>query len=241
MRTTITGHIHYTSDQPGREGDERGREFFTLLGNADGSRTLQARSEIDDEPSVVRLVTTTLTESWQPQDAFVRLTVRDRFLGATWYRFGADFAECEGWTVGEGRFSQRFALERPIDAFGAHPLQGDAWACSAYDLAGGPGTKRLNLLMSSTDHRGATGPTLIPLETDLRFVGRESVTVRAGSFDALHFQFGQEGGWAADDQLRHPLYNLWCSADGDYVFLRGDVSGYMKTRYELVAYERNVR
>ena len=238
VRPRITGHIHYTSDKAGREGQERGREFFTLLGHADGSRTMQAHCEIDDDPSVVRMVTTTLDQDWRPRDAFVRIVVRDRFTGSTWYRFGTADAECEGYTAKEGRLSQRFELARPIDGFGTHPIQGDAWACHAYPLEQGPGTKRLNLLMSSIDHRGATGPSLVPLETDLHFEGREKVTVGAGTFDALHFRFGQEGDWAADDELRHPTYHLWCTADGDFVFLKGEVSGYMQTRYELVSLQR---
>ena len=36
----------------------------------------------------------------------------------------------------------------------------------------------------------------------------------------------------------HPPYDLWCTADGDYVFLRGAVGGYMQTRYELVELTR---
>lgn len=238
MLPRITGHIHYTSGKVGREGQERGREFFTLLRHVDGSRTMQAHCELDDPPSVVRMVTTTLDQDWRPRDAFVRIVVRDRFTGSTWYRFGSGFAECEGYTAKEGRLSQRFELARPIDSFGAHPLQGDAWVCRAYPLEQGPGTKRLNLLVSSIDHRGATGPMLIPLETDLHFVGRAEVRVGAGTFNALHFRFGQDGDWAADDELRHPMYHLWCTADGEFVFLKGEVAGYMQTRYELVSLHR---
>jgi hypothetical protein len=31
----------------------------------------------------------------------------------------------------------------------------------------------------------------------------------------------------------HPPYDVWCTADGDYVFLKGAVGGYMQTYYEL--------
>ena len=237
-RSVLTGHIHYTSDKPGREGEERGREFFTILCNADGSRTMQAHCEIDDPPSVLRLVTTSMNARWEPLDAFVRLIVGDRLFGSTWYRFTAASAECEGLTMHAGRISQRFELPASIHGFGAHPLQNDAWQCARYDVAQGPGTMRLKVLLSSDDHRGATGPTLVPVETDLHYVGRERIEVAAGTFDALHFRFGQDGGWAEDDDLKHPEYHLWCSADGDYLFLRGWVSGYMKTRYELVRLDR---
>jgi hypothetical protein len=81
----------------------------------------------------------------------------------------------------------------------------------------------------------------VPIQTDVEFLGRESVTVAAGVFEALHFRFGQDGGWAADDPLKHPTYHLWCTADGEYVFLKGHVTGYMQTRYELVEFEHTTR
>jgi len=33
----------------------------------------------------------------------------------------------------------------------------------------------------------------------------------------------------------HPPYDIWCSADDDYIFLKGGVAGYMQTHYELVS------
>jgi hypothetical protein len=38
---------------------------------------------------------------------------------------------------------------------------------------------------------------------------------------------------------KHPPYELWCTADGDYVFLKAFVTGYMMTAYELVSLERS--
>jgi hypothetical protein len=31
---------------------------------------------------------------------------------------------------------------------------------------------------------------------------------------------------------------MWCTADGDYILLRGAVTGYMMTHYELVELQR---
>jgi hypothetical protein len=65
-------------------------------------------------------------------------------------------------------------------------------------------------------------------------VGAEKVTVGAGTFDALHFQF------VANPELpqEHPPYDVWCTADGDYLFLKGQAAGYMQTYYELVELSR---
>jgi hypothetical protein len=32
----------------------------------------------------------------------------------------------------------------------------------------------------------------------------------------------------------HPDYDVWTSTDGDFIFLKGQVGGYMQTAYELV-------
>ncbi len=62
------------------------------------------------------------------------------------------------------------------------------------------------------------------------FVGREEITVRAGTFDALHFQFVSAPGLPQE----HPPYDVWCTADGEFQFLRAGAGGYMQTHYELV-------
>jgi hypothetical protein len=245
----IRGKLHYSSDQPQRPGAERGREHFTITVAADGRRTLRACTEIDDSPNVLRDVTLSLRADWTPEDAFVRLSVGDRFMGSSWFRFTDTFAECEGWTAAEGRISQRWPLSRRLDGFGTHPIQADAWLTSMVDLAraeAGPLPHRGeydNLLMCSLDHRGATGPMLMRFErpVKLAFIGRERITVKAGSFDALHYRFAEStddgSGETCNEPGRHPPYDLWCTADADRVCLLAYVTGYMMTRYELVEYE----
>ena len=86
------------------------------------------------------------------------------------------------------------------------------------------------ILLSSPDHRGATGPMLFPITMNIEYVGEETVTVGAGTFDALHFRFVGTPGLPEE----HPPYDIWCTNDGDYLFLKGAVGGYMQTYYELV-------
>ena len=176
---TLRGKIHYSSDKPGREGQERGREWFMITKNSDGGRTLRAHSQIDDAPKVWRDVTQTSGPDNRPTDAFVRLSVEDEFVGSSWFRFGDDFAECEGFTAADGRISQRFETkERPL-TFGTHPIQGDAWHLYMYDRSKGPGMQSFqNVFMSSLDHRGATGPLLVP---PMGAACGSAVSVRSGS------------------------------------------------------------
>lgn len=245
---TIRGRLLYTSRQPGREGRERGREFFALTVHADGARTLHAHCEIDDAPAVIRDVTLALGAHGRPTDAAVRLSVGDRFVGSAWFRFGARELECEAYTALEGRVSQRAAVAAPIGMFGTHPIQADSLLVALADRALGPRPQGFpELWMCSLDHRGATGPLLMRHPTGLRlaFLGEERVKVAAGEFDAWRFAIGDDAARdAADGETRnepgrHPPYELWCTADGDFVVLKAQVSGYMMTAYELVELERS--
>lgn len=240
----IRGKIHYSSDKPGREGAERGREYFTISVHGDGRRTLRAYTEIDDAPNVMRDVTLSLGSDWSPTDCFVRLSVGDAFTGSSWFRFTDTEASCEGFTAAEGRISQRFALQAPVPAFGTHPIQGDAFLMNMVDTAAGPSHKVYqNVLMCSLDHRGATGPMIMPhpLGVPISFIGKERITVKAGTFDALHFRISEtkdDNAETRNEPGKHPPYDLWCTADGEYVMLLAYVTGYMMTRYELTEYEQ---
>lgn len=229
---TLRGSIRYTSNQPERLGQERGREFFIMTDQADGVRVVHAHCEIDDAPNVIRDVVLSLDRQGQPIDCTVRITVGDQHEGTGLMRFTPQFAECETFSRKAGRITQRIELAAPLRALGAHPICGDALILRLYDLAKGPGREFYpHLMLTSPDHRGATGPMLFALGFGLEFVGPESVTVGAGSFDALHFRYVDTAGQLPQE---HPPYDVWCTADGNYIYLKGGVGGYMQTRYELM-------
>ena len=238
---TIRGRIRYTSKKPEILDIERGGETFVYTTHVDGSRTLRAHCSIDENPPrVLRDSLTNLDADWNPTGGFVQITVDDAFVGSAWYRFTESEAECEGYTVKEGRISQRMDLQGRPSFFGTHPIQADAMHTHAYDLTQGPGAQELPYhLMCSLHHRGADGPVLLRKSgLVMTFVGEENVTVGAGTFDALHFCFGTN----TDDDYTgrdiHPPYHTWVTADGDYVLLKAYVTGYMQTYYELVEYEK---
>jgi hypothetical protein len=240
---TIRGRILYTSRKPGREGAERGREHFTITVHRDGRRTLEARCEIDDPPNVLRTVVLTVDAHWVPRDAFVRVSVGDRLVGSSWFCLLDDHAECEGVLADRGRISERVEYERPPVIFVTHAIQSDAWHLRHVDRSRGPCVVMMDrFLMTSADHRGATGPSLVWHDAGfpMEFVGEEPLTVSAGTFDALHFCFGdrnsREPGSNAPGQ--HPPYEVWTTSDGELVMLKATVGGYMMTHYELVELER---
>lgn len=240
---TLRGRIVYTSRKSGREGMQRGEERFTITTHGDGARTLRATCEIWDPPPVLRDVTLTLGPDHRPRDAFVRLTVADRCVGSSWFLFGAQEASCEGFTRNDGRISQRLDLAAPAAGFGAHPIQSDAWLTrlAAPDDAQAATRVQRGILLPSLDHRGASGPMLaVHPGVRIHCVGRERITVPAGSFDALHYRFIEND--AAESDTRnapgmHPPYDLWCTADDDRLLLRSIATGYMQTQYELASLE----
>jgi hypothetical protein len=228
------GRVLYTSRKPERLGQERGREYFRIDLHADGSRTCSAHCEIDDAPSVMRDIVYSLDPAWLPTDCFVRISVGDRFKGTGWFRFAPDRAECEAWTADEGRVSQHMPLAQPLATFQNHAIACDAWHLRLIDRAKPGVVQRIpQMLLSSPDHRGATGPLLYSIGVNIVYVGAEKVTVGAGAFDAWHYQF------VTNPELpeEHPPYDVWCTADGEFLFLKGGVAGYMQTHYELMTLE----
>jgi hypothetical protein len=229
---TVRGTIRYTSKKPDRMGEERGREYFTINVHGDGKRTCIAHCEIDDRPSVMRDITYSLDEDWYPTDCFVRIAVNDRFMGSGWFRFGADYAECETYTALDGRVTQRMETNGRLMTFQNHAIVCDAWHMRLFDLSkAGQGVQSIDeMLLSSPDHRGATGPMLFRIGFGVEYVGEETIDVEAGNFDALHFRFVSSPGLPE----AHPPYDIWCTNDEEFIFLRGDIGGYMQTFYELV-------
>ena len=229
---SIRGEIAYTSNKPDRLGQERGREYFHMDVHSDGCRSVTAHCEIDDRPSVMRDITYSLDPDWMPTDCFVRLSVDDQFMGTGWFRFAEDHAECQTHTALDGRVSQRMDLERPLLSFQNHAIACDAWHLRLFDRSQGPGVQGIEqLLLSSPDHRGATGPMLFSIGIGVEYVGEEPISVQAGEFEALHFRFVSSPGLPQE----HPPYDVWCTNDGDFLFLKGEVAGYMLTAYELVS------
>ena len=96
-------------------------------------------------------------------------------------------------------------------------------------------------MLTSPDHRGATPPQIAQVKIGALYLGREEVTVAAGTFQCRHFQFTDDpsivpgtGGMAGE----HPPYDVWITDDEDGIFVQGGVGGYMMTWYELVELRR---
>lgn len=234
--STITGKILYTSRKDGRVGEERGREFFTFTRHSDGSRTMRALCEIEEpDPTVMRDITYSLDANDMPTDCFVRLMIGDEFMGAGLFRIADGHVECESFGPSIGRVSQKVPFGGDFDGFGTHPIAGDAYITKKMDKSKGPHSRKFRTFLPSPDHRGATPPIIAETVLTLEYVGDETVTVKAGTFEASHYKFTDPDATMAGG---HPDYDVWVTADDDAIFLKGGVDGYMMTWYELVELSR---
>lgn len=233
----ITGKILYTSKKPERLNAERGREVFTLTKQSDGTSVLHAHCEIDDAPDVIRDITSAFeTATLRPRDGSVRLTIGGAFEGSGWFNFLDNGCELEVFNVQTGRGSQKLDLPSPAAWFGNHAIVNDGFLSRLFPLGAKPGKIRIeNVMMSSPDHRGATGPELFPLSFGLVYAGNETITVGAGTFEARKFEVVDTAEGLPEE---HPPYVMWCTNDEDGLFLKGGVEGYMMTYYELMELSR---
>ena len=230
---TTRGRIRYLSHDGGT-ATEFGREWFAITWHADGQRTLQAQSEIEAgviaPREVLREVTYTMDSQHRPLDCFNRLHQDGKFLGAGWMRFVDGFAYCEVDNVKLGRISQRLPMTTPALSLGVHPVSCDMFHLPRFDRDSPERIQRhRDVWMTSLEHDGCSGPLLTKIDIDIEYVGRERVTVPAGSFETDHYRFNVAGAFPRE----HPVEDLWCIPN-DFTFVKITVGGYMNASFELV-------
>lgn len=210
-----------------------GVESWSMTRGADGQRVLSAHCEMAFEAEdVVRDSVLAVHGDYHPHDCTVRIMNQGRVTGTGWFRFTDTQAECESWTEQQGRISQTMSISRAMRGFGIHALQGDGWLAATfpYDLGAGHVQHWEHSLLHSLHHFGASGPFIHRSTSGLRYLGDESVSVPAGTFDCYRVQF-------VGMTNNHPPYDMWISRDGDFLYVKGVVAGYMDSVFELVSLE----
>ena len=222
--TTLRGRIVSWYEE--RKGDRnRSREDFTITKHADGLRVLRSFCQLYDN-GIIRDVVLAMDKDYSPRDASIRVMVDDNTQGTAWYSFTDDSIECEALTDA-GRISQRASRDDTSATLGTHALQSDAWLLAKLDYTQ-PGRQSMdNIPFCSSHHIGATGPHLEFVGASVEYLGDEEITVGSGTFPCHHVRF-------VETSNDHPPYDVWVSADGDYLFLKGFVGGDWKVHYELV-------
>lgn len=226
---SYAGKVLYLTDGVG----EMGREMFHVTIQPNGSRTLRAVCELEDD-KLLRDVVATVGADWYPMDAFVRIVGDGSFVGSAWFRFTDRTAECHAVTAMEGRWSQTYVLPARVGELGTHPVHADAWGLAHFASrtpgheASPPGVR----FSTSIQANGGSGPLLTPStgRKRRRYVGRERLAVRAGAFDVEHFQ---------DLFPDKPPADLWVTAS-DYVPIKVQWTHRQQT-YELIELSGDAR
>lgn len=216
------------------DGARWGFEDWSITRGADGLRVMAAHCEMAlGTEQVVRDSILSVHPDFHPHDASVRIMREGRVSGTGWFRFTDDTATCESWTADAGRVSQAMTIARPLRGFGIHAVQGDGWLAATFPYDRGPGHRQFfgRNLLHSVHHLGATGPMLTTTGSGLDYVAREEIDVPAGRFDCHRVRFV---GLTND----HPPYDMWVTADGDFLYIRGEVNGYMDSVFELAELTR---
>jgi hypothetical protein len=240
MPKNIRGTILYTSNQEHRRGQTRGIEHFSITVHDDGSRSLRSHCVIQDPPSVERDVLLSVTDKFHPISGSVRIRIGDKKEGLSNFLFSDTQIKAFGRTIDGADYAETFALDKPATFFVTHPIQADAWLVSGLNVD--PSSSCVTLMKdfptSSTDHRGATGPTIQihKNEIPIYYLGLEQIEVKAGTFESMHYCYGDpnEDPEGSNEAGLHPRYHVWTSADGNGVLLKASVDGYMQTCYELI-------
>ncbi|MEZ5564501.1 MAG: hypothetical protein R3F24_02845 [Gammaproteobacteria bacterium] len=233
----VRGKLIYWYERDGRR-EERGREWFMTTWYPDGQRTLRAVSEIDKglaaDRIVTRDVTYTVDRDRQPLDCHIRLHQDGQFLGAGWFNFRDGRSECQTWGIPAGRVSQ--CIEGTPPSFGAHAITCDATHLERFDH-GRPEKVQpaRGVYLSSPEHDGCSGPMLFPINFSIEYVGRETITVDAGTFETDHYRFLLEGSL----EKEHPTEELWVTPD-DFICVKVYVGGYMNASFELAELETSI-
>lgn len=170
----------------GPEGDTApGREYekFTLTANPDGTRTLRTLTR-SPRGNLLRDVTQTVAADWTFLEAYGRLFLDGVCVGSVMRQRVGEELESRLWRPGEAPDVARFPAPRDL-VVGYHPVIGDAWKANFYDM-GRRGVQSLVTLSVSNTWNGSSLEHGIPRESTMEFLGLETITVPAGTFETEH-------------------------------------------------------
>lgn len=194
-----------------RAREETGREWFErIVHHADGTATLRAYCEMDDA-GVTRDVSYLLDRNSHPVDAFCRVTRHGALQGTALFLAEPERLRCIARTRDLGIVQQDIACGQGLAYLGLHPLVGDALAAQLRGVDAPGVFREIEGITNSHSPNGDEGLIGVQVAIDAAFVGRETVTVRAGTFETRRYALRWHPDWPAAD--------LWVREE-DALFVR---------------------
>lgn len=196
-------------------GVERGREYWWLTHNRDGSRTMRVVAMTDDS-KFVRDVIYTLDANERPLLVLIQLQVGPQLVGSGYFRVSGDRMTIVTDGIDTGHTVQVVSVPERFHVL-THAVMLDAWPSWALDLEQG-GAQTIGVYTTSPLWNGTSGPLGRMTEQRFTLVGIEEITVPAGTFEARHLRFGDE---TDPERASH----VWVTGE-DNILLKYDWPGY---------------
>jgi hypothetical protein len=165
------------------DGAPCGTERWLVTVYADGTRTIRTFLDMPNTASQITMVMRVDAE-FRPIDAFANVYSTGRFLGSGFYAIEGHKLK-QSINTPDGVFVDQIDVPEDFSLL-LHPASADGWHYGYYDRneAGQQASRQCTL--------GAAGRSVMCAfsERILEFVGTETITVPAGTFETQRFKFG---------------------------------------------------
>lgn len=178
---TISGELDCSTLD---KGEPCGRETWTLTVQSDGSRTMRAFYDGGRDAQQINTVYRA-DAAFRFLEAFSNAYSKGKVLGSGLYV--ADGASLQVTTRSPAGYrTEQLPLPEKFSVL-LHPPSLDGWHYGMYDMAAGGAQPVPTFVFGAVDG----GPRVAAFPITLEFVGRERITVPAGTFDTEHYHFGK--------------------------------------------------
>lgn len=191
-----------------------GRERFYLTVAPDGTRTMRAFSDIFSR-GVQTNVVMRVAPSFRPLDAYAGISTNGVLKGSGF--FAVTDKSVDALVIGPNGKKTVSHVAVPTEfSLGTHPVALDGWA--AWYLPTTAGARRKGLIYLLNGDARNDRPMLGDLTAvDLVFVGREEVTVPAGTFSADRFRLSDDSDLWVTGPDRLLVKYVWRRFDRQYL------------------------
>jgi hypothetical protein len=206
----IKGSVEYRSIA---DGTSTGSEEWRITVHPDGSRTLTTTNRVDSDDTH-RTVVLRVAKNFRPLHLYSLFWFAGAWVGTSLITVEGDTLSAVALTP-DGRITQEVTVPDRF-SFIPHPLQSNAWQVGAYNGRLG-GEQALTVYDLQTRLNGPGNLLGRMYEMNMVFIGREQVTVPAGTFDTDHFRTAS----AVDLYVTGPdlvlVKFVWPAAGQEYV------------------------
>ena len=179
------GRLSYQKKTPA--GFERGREYWWLTYNRDGSRTMRTLAMTDDS-KFVRDVIFTIGADGRPLRIYDQIQVDNQLVGSGYFQVTGDTMTVVTDGIDTGHTVQVIPVPKRFHVM-THAVMLDGWPAWAYE-GDEPGTQTISTYSTSPTWNGTTGPLGYMIKQHPTLVGSEQITVPAGTFQTRHYTWG---------------------------------------------------